>query len=468
MNADRVIGSLLGMAAGDAPGAGYEFTHPGPTDAIEMLGGGGFGWSPGEWTDDTQMAMCIAEEAATGDLDPHRVGDRFLEWLRSGPRDVGIQTSAVLGSAESGSDLACAAGDHAARSPKSAGNGSLMRTAPVALAHLGDPPAIADAARSISDLTHGDPLCGDACVLWSVAIDHAIATGERDVRIGLPFLPPGSRSRWEGLITNAETKPPGTFKPNGFVVTAFQAAWSAIAQTPIPEQRPARHLRNALVAAVRIGHDTDTVAAIAGGLLGASWGGSAVPLTWKRKLHGWPGYTARDLGRLAVLAASNGASDSAGWPAAASLLPHYFRSGGDPVALAIPGIEGVTWGNVHAISTTDASVVVSLCRMGSEGVRPPDDHVDVLLLDDPDPTANPNLLTIVEDTVDAVASWVGEGESVFVHCVEAQSRTPLMAGAYLIRHRGRTPDQALSELSGTIGRPMNPRFVKALEEIQPS
>ncbi|MBM3957851.1 MAG: ADP-ribosylglycohydrolase family protein, partial [Gemmatimonadetes bacterium] len=86
-------------------------------------------------------------------------------------------------------------------------------------------------------------------------------------------------------------------------VTALQAAWSAITHTPIPEDEPCRHLADTLVAAVRIGDDTDTVAAIAGTLLGARWGASAVPEEWRSLIHGWPGHRADDLTRLALAAA---------------------------------------------------------------------------------------------------------------------------------------------------------------------
>ena len=91
---DRIAGALVGLAAGDALGAGYEFGPP-PAEIVPMKGGGPFGWEPGEWTDDTQMAICIAEEAATGSLDPVAVGDRFLGWVREAS-DVGVQTRAVL------------------------------------------------------------------------------------------------------------------------------------------------------------------------------------------------------------------------------------------------------------------------------------------------------------------------------------------------------------------------------------
>jgi ADP-ribosylglycohydrolase len=166
--ADRVAGALLGLAVGDALGAGYEFTTPGPDADIEVVGGGGPGWAPGEWTDDTAQAVAIAEVLATG-----RTATR---WPRR---------------------RAC---------------------------------------------------CG---------------------------APP-------------------------------QAAHAAILQTPVPADDPARHLRDALVAAVRIGHDTDTVAAIAGQVLGARWGASAVPERWRRLLHGWPGLDADDLVRLALRVAGQG------------------------------------------------------------------------------------------------------------------------------------------------------------------
>src|SRR6185503_16130299 len=88
---DRIAGVLLGLASGDALGAGYEFARP-PTGDPDMIGGGLGGWDRGEWTDDTQMAICIAEVTATGSMDANAIGDRFLDWYRSGPADVGIQT----------------------------------------------------------------------------------------------------------------------------------------------------------------------------------------------------------------------------------------------------------------------------------------------------------------------------------------------------------------------------------------
>jgi ADP-ribosyl-[dinitrogen reductase] hydrolase len=135
---DRAAGVLLGLAAGDALGAGYEFSSP-PSGEAEMIGGGLGSWEKGEWTDDTQMALCIAEEAAAGALSPGNVGDRFLDWFRRRPKDIGVQTAAVLSRASSPAELPRVAEGYYERNPRhGAGNGSLMRTAPVALAALGD------------------------------------------------------------------------------------------------------------------------------------------------------------------------------------------------------------------------------------------------------------------------------------------------------------------------------------------
>jgi ADP-ribosylglycohydrolase len=435
ISVDRAAGVLLGLAAGDALGAGYEGTYPPPDEPIRMKGGGYGPWEPGEWTDDTQMAVCIAESAATGRLDPIDVGRRFLDWFRSGPKDVGMQTKWVLSRAKRPEELAQLARKYCRTHPKCAGNGSLMRTGPVALAYLGEPDRIAAAGREISDLTHGDPDCGDACVLWSLAVDRAVRDGGFDLTAGLEWLPADRRDRWAGLIRQAETEAPSGFTPNGFVVTALQAAWSAIVHTPEPSEEPCRHLQDTLVAAVRIGHDTDTVAAIAGTLLGARWGASAVPLQWKRLLHGWPihdgcAYDARDLTRLAVLAARKGQADSSGWPEADDLLPNYRANNpAKPKAVPLPSDPRVILGNVHAAPEASADVIVSLCRMGAGALRQDRGHVDVLLMDDDGPEANPNLGFILRDTADTIAAWRRDGETVFVHCVRAQSRTPTIGAA---------------------------------------
>ena len=187
---DRACGTLLGTAAGDALGAPYEFGPPrGPDLEVAMVGGGSFGWEPGEWTDDTSMAIVIAEVAATGaDLRTAQAQDAIVKrwhgWSQ-GATDVGVQTRSVLSQAgRQGISAQKARAESAAlhqRTGRTAGNGSLMRTAPVALAYLDNEAALVEAARAASELTHYDPEAGDACVLWCCAIRHAILAVDEEL-----------------------------------------------------------------------------------------------------------------------------------------------------------------------------------------------------------------------------------------------------------------------------------------------
>jgi len=319
LNEDRVLGVLRGLAAGDALGAGYEFKPAfSAQEPVGMIGGGLGDFAPGEWTDDTSMAVVIARALAaaqghfTEQAADAMVRDWYL-WAQTAP-DVGAQTSAVLRMAH---QLAGEARDeqpdslpgalHARRAAeqvhqrtgRSGGNGSLMRTAPVALATLRRPARDTfEMALAVSALTHFDPEAGEACGLWSVAIRHAVLTGELDVRAGLGLLDAPRAALWEERIAAAEAAQTRDFAQNGWVVQAFQSAWCAIATTRTPG--PAGHLVAALETAVRGGQDTDTVAAIAGSLIGAALGSCAIPARWQQMLQGWPGLAADDLDRLAL------------------------------------------------------------------------------------------------------------------------------------------------------------------------
>jgi ADP-ribosylglycohydrolase len=319
---DRAAGVLLGAACGDALGVPYEFQPPlAVTETPRMIGGGLGPYEPAEYSDDTQMAVCIAQVAASGaDLRDEAVLDaiagNFLDWADRGATDIGAQTRAVLSAARedrrarpAAALRAAAAGLHQ-RTGRSAGNGSLMRTAVVALPYLDDPEAMAQAARAVSDLTHPDPLAGDACVLWCAAIRRAVLDGTfGGPREGLELLPAAHRGRWAGWIAEAEAREPGTFTPNGFVVPALQAAWSAVSRTYVLIQGAfdcaagREHIDLSLEAAIRAGDDTDTVAAIAGALLGARWGaGILLSSGLAPRVHGWPGLGATDLVRLSMAA----------------------------------------------------------------------------------------------------------------------------------------------------------------------
>ena len=307
---DRARGVLLGAACGDALGVPYEFASRLAPDATPAMIGGGLGpYAPGEYSDDTQMHAVIARVAATGvdmrsDDALRAVAVGFLEWYRHGASDIGVQTRKVLEASLDASDPLTALRHttelvHASLG-RSAGNGSLMRTGVLALAYLDDPEGLAQAARLVSGLTHYDPLAAEACVLWCEGVRRAVVEGTLDgVRGGLDLLPSPEAAHWKEWLDEAEAQTPQTFAPNGFVVRALQAAWSAICSVPVPDSDPGRHYELSLYAAVRVGDDTDTVAAIAGALLGARWGASSIPQAWRDAVHGWPGLRAGDLVALA-------------------------------------------------------------------------------------------------------------------------------------------------------------------------
>jgi ADP-ribosylglycohydrolase len=311
---DRVAGVLLGQACGDALGVPYEFAAP-PDGPARMVGGGLGPYAPGEWSDDTQMAAVVAEVAAGADLrDEHAldaVADGFERWGRLGASDIGIQTRAVLAAAQGGDGrpaerLRAAAQAVHDRTGRTAGNGALMRTAVVGVSHLDDRDATAQPARAVAVLTHVDPLAAESCVLWCEAVRVAVTTGRCDLLGGLDLLGPDRREQWRQRVEDATGAAPDRFRPNGFTVTALQAAWAAVTSGA---DGPAG-FADGLQAAVLAGDDTDTVAAIAGGLLGALHGASAVPPEWRSAVHGWPGLRADDLEDLArrVASRSSGAS----------------------------------------------------------------------------------------------------------------------------------------------------------------
>ena len=473
---DRACGALLGCAAGDALGAGYEFGPPlGPDVPVDMIGGGLGPFEPGEWTDDTSMAIAIAETAATGaDLRDEKAQDEIVErwhsWAQTAP-DVGNQTRSVLSAAGRRGLSARSARDESAalheRTGHTAGNGSLMRTAPVALAYLDDEAALVEAARAIGELTHHDPDAGDACVLWCNAIRSAVRTGELDMRAGLRHIPVERRALWASRLDEAEASPPAAFAAkNGWVVAALQGALSAIVHTPEPTEEPAAEvfradrLRLALEAAVRGGGDTDTVAAIAGALLGAAYGASAVPSRWRLMLQGWPGIGTRGLVQLVDKVIDHGRPDTfdytySGFPEARKPVRHPYD-------------DKVWIGGVAALHSLpdEVDAIVSLCRVADEylptGVR----QLDVRLIDRAG--ENDHLDFVLLDTVRAIEQLRAEGRTVCVHCVQAYSRTPTIAALYGARKHGVDLDAALHDVATQLpGANPNTEFRAALKRLHP-
>jgi ADP-ribosylglycohydrolase len=240
-----------------------------------MCGGGG--WDPGEATDDTQMALMVALSLLErGGLDPADLFARFQVWARAEPKDIGLQTEAVL---TSGLPWDQAAADHAAHVGRAAGNGSLMRavTGAVFYARAGRDASM-DAARRISALTHGDRAAGEGCALYHELVRAAL-DGNDPLTVlddALARIDPVHRERWAVVLAPGWTPDQAT-EFNGAVWPALGTALWALRTTDTFEQ--------ALRAAVDVGGDTDTVAAITGGLAGAVYGLGAIPQRWTEPLH---------------------------------------------------------------------------------------------------------------------------------------------------------------------------------------
>ena len=281
---ERVVGAVVGCAVGDALGAPFEFGAAGAFSARfpdrgglvdEMCGGGG--WEPGEATDDTQMALLVALSLVErGGLDPADVFARFQVWAGAEPKDIGLQTEAVL---TSGLPWDQAAADHAAHVSLAAGNGSLMRavTGAVYFARAGREATMA-AARRVSALTHGDPAAGEGCAIYHELVRVTLAGGDPLAAVDetLACVDDGHRRRWSVVIAPTWTPEQAT-EFNGAVWPALGTALWAV--------RTAKSFDAALRAAVDVGGDTDTVAAITGGLAGALYGESGIPERWKSAVH---------------------------------------------------------------------------------------------------------------------------------------------------------------------------------------
>ncbi|MFC9942775.1 ADP-ribosylglycohydrolase family protein [Streptomyces pratensis] len=277
----RAVGAVVGSAVGDALGAPFEFGAPGvysarfPDGAGAMCGGGG--WDPGEATDDTQMAVLVGESLLEKEgLDLPDIFARFRRWAAAEPKDIGLQTEDVLTSGEPW-DLAAAL--HFQVNARAAGNGSLMRaTTPAVYFARAGRTATMDAARRIAALTHGDRAAWEGTAVFHELVRVALEGGDPLTAVDetLAAVHAGHRARWATVLA-PDWHPDDATEFNG-------AVWPCLG-TALWALRTTGGFEEALGAAVDVGGDTDTVAAVTGGLAGAVYGIDAVPERWTRLLH---------------------------------------------------------------------------------------------------------------------------------------------------------------------------------------
>ena len=431
----RALGAVIGSAVGDALGAPFEFRGAGeygrrfPEPVLggigEMVGGGGFAWAPGEFTDDTQMAVVQARSLLVcGGIDGADLFARFRDWAGAA-NDVGMQTSAVLGSRLGWSE---AATDYHRHHPdRSAGNGGLMRATPAAVHFAATDRATSmDAARALVALTHGDP-----AAQWGAALYHAMLFSA--LRGADPFVAleaavarlPVEQHRFVGMLAPGWS-PSDTTLPNGTVWTCLaQAVWAV---------RTTGSFEAAVVAAIELGGDTDTVAAVAGGLAGAVYGIQAIPSRWTTYLHGRIGdetLGAADLQQLT--------HELLGLPVTPEQAPGPPLG---PTEIA-PGISAASWSG--AATSDPDHAVVSLCRVGSTFTTHPVRREIYLV--DREGDHNPDLRAAVSDAVATIDAFRAEGRPVVVHCHGGASRTGLVLRAWLMRAHGWDEPTATAHLA---------------------
>ena len=285
---DRYRGCLLGLAAGDALGTTLEFKSPGSFAPLtDMVGGGPFDLKPGEWTDDTSMALCLAESlVGQGGFDPVHQLDTYVRWWKHGHYsvkghcfDIGNATRAALARFVETREPYC--GDP---SPHAAGNGSLMRLAPAPLAFAGDPATAVRLAADSSRTTHAATECVDACRYFAGLLLAAVGGLPKAAILGNEFEPLAAGLREAPLAPKVAAiaaggymlKDPPQIRGSGYVVHTLEAALWAF--------HGMDDFRAGALKVVNLGEDADTTGAVYGQLAGAYYGRAGVPAEWRAKL----------------------------------------------------------------------------------------------------------------------------------------------------------------------------------------
>lgn len=435
----RILGMALGGAVGDALGAPFEFGPPGQFSnrfstarfgtSSEMIGGGPFGWAEGEFTDDTQMALTLADSLRRcGQLDRWDVWQNWVKWAESAP-DVGVTTARGL--------TGVTPGEAAARAfsagMRSGGNGALMRTYPVALFGYGQNLSLLAVMKLASRqalLTHGDT---SACwvpgffagVLWCLLNDVDVSDAMNQT---FDLVPDDAKGPLATAIDSS-------YEP-GSLTLSNGSAWGCLADA-CWAVRTTDSFTDALVSAIDVGGDTDTVACVTGALAGTTYGVQAIPARWTNTVNGWavigaPGNNAVNrLGRADIIEL---ACELAGIEGKRSSV-HESAAGPTEVA---PGLYAASLPGARAADERFA--VVSLCATGdtfSNFAR----HREFFLIDDVG-DVNPHLEFVVHEAVATIDAFRSEGFDVLVHCHGGRSRTGLVLAAWQRARTGADTDAA--------------------------
>jgi ADP-ribosyl-[dinitrogen reductase] hydrolase len=281
MALDQAKGVLLGLACGDGLGRPVEFKSQDQIRSAhgtltEMIGNGTWSQPAGTVTDDTDQALCIAHSLVDlSEFNPDDIADRFVDWYDSGPFDIGNMTRRSLRQLKRGRAWN-EAGQRVwedSSEGSDAGNGSVMRCPPLAVAYPDDVEALIKVSRQSSQITHADSRCTDGCAILNLTIAALLRKESDPLSTALTQVQPGAPDE---LVTALEPiahgTEPDTLSTSGYVVHSLQTA--------LFDGLTADSAEDAIVTTVNRGGDADTIGAIAGAVAGARFGASDLPDRW--------------------------------------------------------------------------------------------------------------------------------------------------------------------------------------------
>jgi len=278
---DRASGILLGLACGDALGRPVEFRSSESIsqefgELSEMVGQGTHNQPPGTITDDTELALQIARSLVEQEgFDGANVADRFVNWYRSGPFDIGLMTADALRRIKNGTPWNEAGQVVWEERPEgqNAGNGSVMRCVPYSIAFIEDPDQLLSVSKASSRITHADPRCTFGCAVLNLTLawllrgeQEPLETSLRRVRAEAP------EELIDALDPVAKGEQIESLRNSGYVIHSLQTA--------LHDALAADSAEEAIVTAVNRGGDTDTIGAITGAVAGARFGVEGLPDRW--------------------------------------------------------------------------------------------------------------------------------------------------------------------------------------------
>jgi len=278
----RFRGCLLGLAVGDALGTTLEFRAPGSFAPLtDMIGGGPFGLQPGQWTDDTSMALCLAHSLLhCRGFDAVDQMNRYCNWYRHGYMSSTGECFDIGGTVSQALEAYLRSGDpfSGSQAESSAGNGSLMRLAPVAMYYAHSPLAtVATMAADSSRTTHAAAEAVDACMLFAAQLRMALAGHDKQAILLGHGATPDAPAIAALALRDHVAVDATAIRGSGYVVDALSAALWCFATTD--------DYASAVLKAANLGDDADTTAAICGQLAGAYYGLEGIPAGWRQTLH---------------------------------------------------------------------------------------------------------------------------------------------------------------------------------------